>query len=112
MFVVALGYVTGDASYTDKKTGEHFSMLDVVVDNQTFRVSVDDVADFCQFDEVVISGDLRVFERRMYFDQAKCRLAEASDGLLFVQAGRRTLGTRRNPPPVQVAAAPTIPKDK
>lgn len=79
MKVVLLGTVLGDKSYTDKTTKAVVGRLRVDAGDETVEVPCANSGAFRKFDQVVITGDLRYYEKRWYFQTASIRVSSRKD---------------------------------
>jgi len=86
MIVASLGFVSKIEEYMDKETGRPVRRCHVASgESMSYAVLSDDQV-FAKKDDVIIAGEVRTFERRMYFVGATIRLATASDLALFEAA--------------------------
>lgn len=93
MKVACIGTALADATWTDKKTGVVHEGLDVSIEGRAFKVPCDDVSEIGEYDQLVILGDLRVFDKNWYFSEATVRIATIEDTAFF--GGVKPSGLRR-----------------
>jgi len=96
MKVACLGTALANATWVDQKTGEKHEGLDVNIEGKAFKVPCKNIDDIYEYDEIVIIGDLRVFEKNWYFKGAEVRVASREDIAFFGEP--RGSGLKRRPP--------------
>lgn len=83
MKVATLGMVSALSEYIDKKTGLIVRKASVAAGDQMLQVTVPDGVVLAEYDSVMLSGELKMFERRFYMEAARIRLSTAEDRLFL-----------------------------